>query len=385
MPILKKIFIFLLFVFPVGEIFRLDFGNGFVIKPLDIGIVILISGWLFLKLFKRQKITQPDLLLPAILFPLVGLFSLLISNLHLQPGEFMVSFAYLVRWVIYLGMFFVVLDFDEEFKKTVLKLLTLSGSLIVLFGYIQYFYYSNLQNLNYMGWDEHMYRMFSVFFDPNFAGAFFVLFFLFLTNKFLQKRSLTTGVLIILTLGAVFLTFSRSALIMLIVASCMLFIFLSRKKLILWLLLLIIIVIGISSKYFYITNINLFRVISSEARLETAKNAIKIIDDHPIFGIGFNSYRYAQFRYNFRSQTNLTSHADSSPDNSLLFVLATTGIVGFILYVYFWFRLFKIASVLAIVSVVGIFADSMFINSLFYPLIMFWLWIILALSIKNHS
>jgi hypothetical protein len=40
---------------------------------------------------------------------------------------------------------------------------------------------------------------------------------------------------------------------------------------------------------------------------------------------------------------------------------------------------------LAIASVAGIFVDSMFINSLFYPLIMFWLWIILALSIKNHN
>jgi O-antigen ligase len=236
-----------------------------------------------------------------------------------------------------------------------------------------------------LGWDEHMNRMFSVFFDPNFAGAFFVLFFLFLMNMFLQKRSLTTGLLIILTLGAVFLTFSRSALLMLIVSSCILFTFLSRKKLIVWLLLLTIIVIGVSSSFFDIANINLFRVVSSEARLETARNAIKIIEDHPLFGIGFNSYRYAQFRYNFRSQINLTSHADSSPDNSLLLVLATTGIVGFILYLYFWFRLFKVVSILAIASVAGIFVDSMFINSLFYPLIMFWLWIILAFSIKNHN
>ena len=385
MSVLKKIFILLLFVFPVGEIFRLDFGNGFVIKPLDIGIVILIFCWILLKLFKHQKISQPNLFLPAILFPIVGLFSLLISNLHLLPGEFIISFAYLVRWVIYLGMFFVILEFDEEFKKTALKLLTLSGSLIVMFGYIQFFYYSNLQNLAYLGWDEHMHRMFSVFFDPNFAGAFFVLFFLFLMNMFLQKRSLTTGLLIILTLGAVFLTFSRSALLMLIVSSCILFTFLSRKKLIVWLLLLTIIVIGVSSSFFDIANINLFRVVSSEARLETARNAIKIIEDHPLFGIGFNSYRYAQFRYNFRNQINLTSHADSSPDNSLLLVLATTGIVGFILYLYFWFRLFKVVSILAIASVAGIFVDSMFINSLFYPLIMFWLWIILAFSIKNHN
>jgi O-antigen ligase len=222
--------------------------------------------------------------------------------------------------------------------------------------------------------------MFSVFLDPNFAGAFFVLFLLFLVSIFLKKKSILIGLILILTLGAIFLTFSRSALIMLIISTSLLFILMSRKKLIILLFAIVFIVILISSRYFNIANINLFRVASSEARIETAKDTLKVIQSRPILGIGFNAYRYAQVQYGLRNEINVASHADASTDNSFLFVMATTGIVGLILYLFLWFRILKIASVLVIASVVGVFVDSLFINSLFYPSIMLWLWIVAGLA-----
>jgi len=383
MDVLKKIFVFTLLLFPLGEIIRIDFGNGLVIKPLDIGIGIVVLLWLSLKLFNRQKITQPNFFLPIALFASVGLFSLIINSSHLFLGEWLISFAYLLRWFVYAGIFFVVSDFDDKFKKVISNILIIIGSLIVGIGYVQYFFYPFLRNLRYLGWDEHMYRMFSVFFDPNFAGAFFVLFFLFLVTIFLKRKTASVGLLSVLTLGAVFLTFSRSALVMLIVSSSLLFVLMDKKKLILLLLIFVFIVLSASSKYFNIANINLFRAVSSEARIETAKNAIRIIKDHPIFGVGFNAYRYTQFMYRFRKEVNINSHADSAPDNSFLFVMATTGIIGFILYLFIWFRVLKIASTLVIASVLGIFVDSMFINSLFYPFIMLWLWIVIALKKNN--
>ncbi|MDO8610150.1 MAG: hypothetical protein Q7R95_06360, partial [bacterium] len=238
MGLLKKIFIFTLFLFPLGEIVRFDFGNGIVIKPLDVGIAALVLLWLLLKLFKKQRFTHVRVFILILLFFLIGLFSLIISSLHLSVTEFLISFSYLLRWIIYAGVFFVVSDFDNRFKKKISNLLIAVGSLIVGLGYSQYFFYSNLQNLRYLGWDEHMFRMFSVFFDPNFAGAFFVLFFLFLTNKFFKKRNVLIGILSVLTLIAVFLTFSRSALIMLVVSSSLLFIFMNKKRLIVALFLI---------------------------------------------------------------------------------------------------------------------------------------------------
>jgi len=382
---IKKLFIVILFLFTFGEIIRLDFGNGIFIKPLDIGVGLVVFLWLISKFMKRERIKQKYIYIPVLFFAGFGFFSLLINHSNLNINQFFISLMYLIRWVVYAGIFFVVLDFDKNYKKLTSKLLIIFGSAVVVLGYIQYFFYSNLRNLFYLGWDEHMYRMFSVFLDPNFAGAFFVLFFLFLADIFLKKKSLMIGLLAFLTLGAVFLTFSRSALIMLIVSSGALFVLQKKKIWILLLLLITFVTLAISSRYFNIENINLFRVVSSQARLETAKNAVSIISENSLIGVGFNSYRYAQFRHGFRNESNIISHADASPDNSFLFVLATTGIVGFILYLFLWFRLIKITSILASASVLGVFVSSMFINSLFYPFIMLWLWIILALSIKNHN
>ena len=291
---------------------------------------------------------------------------------------------YLLRWLAYAGVFFVISDFDNDFKKKISNTLIIVGSLVVGLGYLQYFFYSNLRNLYYLGWDEHMHRMFSVFLDPNFAGAFFVLFFLFLIGVFLKNKNISAGILLMLTLGAVFLTFSRSALIMLIISSSLLFVLMHKKIWIAILFGITILVITMSSRYFSIENINLFRIVSSEARLATAKEAVRIILSRPIFGVGFNSYRYAKLDYGLRNnKLYLISHADAGVDNSFLFVAATTGIVGFILYLFLWFRIFKIASILAIASIAGIFINSLFINSLFYPFIMLWLWIIIAIKVNR--
>jgi O-antigen ligase len=88
------------------------------------------------------------------------------------------------------------------------------------------------------------------------------------------------------------------------------------------------------------------------------------------------------------------SHADSGTDNSYLFILATTGIVGLIVYIGFLRSLFHMSwnvykekrSIFAIVfiaSLSSVLIDSLFINSLFYPFIIVWLWMLVGLI--NYS
>ena len=60
----------------------------------------------------------------------------------------------------------------------------------------------------------------------------------------------------------------------------------SRWALAAIILLAIIISLSVSSKYFSIENINLFRIASSEARLDSARNALLIIEKNPFIGIG---------------------------------------------------------------------------------------------------
>jgi O-antigen ligase len=383
---MKKLFIAVVSLLIFGEIIRFDFGRGITLKPLDVGIGLISALWLVLKLVKKEQIRPKHILIPILYFAGFGVFSLLINYSNLTANQLLTSFLYWVRWVAYAGIFFVVGDFNKDFKKKIQDALLIIGSIIVGLGFVQYFFYSNLRNLYYLGWDEHMYRMFSVFLDPNFAGAFFVLFFLFLLSLLIKRRDALIGLLSALTLGAIFLTFSRSALIMLIASASLFFTLVQKKKLILVLLAVVFLVLALSSRYFNIENINLFRAVSSEARLKTAGEALLIFKSSPLVGVGFNAYRYARFNYKLTTENLISiSHADAGTDNSFLFVLATTGIIGLILYLFLWFRVLKSASILAIVSILGIFVDSLFINSLFYPPIMLWLWMIIATKENSLS
>lgn len=386
MDLLKKVFTLVLFLLPLGEIVRMDLGNAVIVKPLDIGVGLLAVLWLIFKLRKREAIKQKYILTPVLFFIGIGSLSLLINSSYLSFNQFFASSMYLMRWIVYAGILFVVSDFDKDFKKRIINLLLIVGSLTVGLGYLQYVFYSSLKRFMYLGWDEHMYRMFSTFLDPNFAGAFFVLFFLFIASLFIKKKTTIVGFLLILTLGAIFLTFSRSALIMLIIGSSLLFVLMNKKTFILLIFGIIFLVLIISSRFFNIENVNLFRIVSSQARLETAGNAIKIIQNNLFFGAGLNAYRYAQLRYGFRNDNVLiVSHADAGADNSFLFVLATTGIVGFFSYLLLWFKILKRYWLIPVVtsSILGLFLNSLFINSLFYPSIMLWMWVILGVTEKN--
>jgi len=401
--ILKIIFIILLLLFPLGQIARFEFQNGVAVTLSDIAVGAVMLVFIFANRFKQKF--KKSLTIPIIIFAVIGLISLIINIGILSISEFIVSLLYGIRWVLYAGIFFVVSGFDLAFKKIIIKVVILTGGLVVIGGFIQYFLYPNLRNLYYLGWDEHLYRMFSSFLDPNFAGTFFALYFILVfgltidyINSKKKNRSLFLSLLSISTLLAILLSYSRSALIMLIAGSITLLVLKKQKKLIFMILGLAVIFFVIASKNFYIESLNLLRTTSSKARLESASHAITIIQDNPILGVGFNAYRHAQVRYGFiREEAKFPSHSRSGTDNSFLFVLATTGVVGLASYLFIWFSILKNAfkklnyngsqktmPAIVIASIVGIFANAFFINSLFYPSIMLWMWVLVGL-IENKN
>jgi len=430
MGILKFSFIILLLLFPLGQIARLDFQNGVAVTLSDIAVGVVVLVFLFANRSKQKF--KKSLTKPIIIFAAIGLLSLTVNIGILNTSEFIISLLYGIRWILYAGIFFVVSGFDIEFKKIITKTMIIIGGLVVLGGYVQYFLYQNLRNLYYLGWDEHLYRMFSSFLDPNFAGAFFVLYFILvfgLTIDFLKRDkknySLFLSLLSISTLLAILLTYSRSALIMLIVGSFTLFFLKKQKKLVFMILAMFVIFFIIASKNFYTENLNLLRMASSKARLESASHAVTIIRDNPILGVGFNAYKYAQVKYGFiKEDKEIVSHSAAGTDNSFLFVLATTGVVGLASYLFIWFKILKNAyyykrhsgdsersvedsrisnrerrfwtsqndaslfqktiSVVILASSIGIFANAFFINSLFYPSIMLWMWVLVGL-IENKN
>src|SRR3989344_8859820 len=115
---------------------------------------------------------------------------------------------------------------------------------------------------------------------------------------------------------------------------------------------------------------------SAEARLDTWQQGLQMFLQQPILGVGFNVYRVALKEYRLSDEGFLSSHGAGSNDSSLLFVAATTGIVGLLSYCFFlaaiaWQGFKKNPILLA--GLLGLLAQSFFANILFFPYILLWL------------
>jgi O-antigen ligase len=395
--LLKIFFSLFIISFPIAEVGRIQFPNGVSFSVNDILLFLSIASWLVYIIRKKSKEKNSFLKKPILLFSLVALVSLLLNFQNLGFDKFLVSSLYLLRWFSYALVYFIVKEFDKKFKVKLTYLLLFSGFAVVLLGYIQYFFYPSLKNLFYLGWDEHLYRMFSSFLDPNFAGAFFVLFFLYLIGflrKFIKEKALikliVVSILSVLTGTAIYLTYSRSALVMLIISIVVFLILLSKKRLIAAAIGIIILFVFLAPKSFKTEGTNIFRITSSYERIASVQVALNIFEKSPVIGIGFNAYRYALNKY--EGMNNIywqTTHSGGGTDNSFLFVLATTGIIGLTSYFFLLYKIFKLGkdkfkkniySTILVSSIVGLIVNSLFVNSLFFIFIMEWIWILAGLT-----
>lgn len=382
-----------IFIFLCGQFARVQLGNGITILGLDVVVFCISFFWIIRNAFRRGVI-HSLYLMPIGIFSIIAVFSLLLNSSWLSGSELLVSGLYLVRFLAYVGLYFFLRELSKTEWGWFVKGLILSILGIVAIGFLQYVYYPHLGNLFYLGWDEHLYRLFSVFLDPNFAGALYVLFLFFVIGVCLKtqhRRSFQSIFLWVLSACifiSIFLTYSRTALLMLIGGGLLSLVLLKKYKIIIVFLLCTIVLLftTVNTK---IEGLNPFRTVSTQARIVSYEIATDIIKKHPVFGVGFNAYRYAQNEYGYRVDGNWqVSHADSGTDNSFLFVLATTGVVGFTAYIFMWYRILNtvgksssqinVDAHVAFISIISAFIGSFFINVLFYPFIMAWLWILVA-------
>lgn len=399
MGILEALIYIIFLLLPFGELARINLGNNIVLHPIDIIIFVLVIYWLILQLLARKDIKKNPDVRNIAFFILICILSLAANAYWLKINELFTSLLYLLRWLSYYCIYLVVKNRSKYIRDNIIRILIIDGIIVLGLGFFQMFYFSSMEWLYRFGWDKHMFRLYSVFLDPNYTGAFLVLYLLLVVysaiDKFKNKKYIFGYIysfIGILALLGILLTYSRSALLMFITSGIMFLILIKKKKLITILIGIIVLYIIIISPRFYVENTNLFRVNSSKERLDTALTAVQIITRNPVLGIGFNSYRYAQIKYRYRNAlTPNPSHADSGADNSLLFIAATTGLAGLVSYLYFWYatlkKLFRenrkklnYFTVMVLSSAAGLFIDSQFVNSLFYWPLMLWLWAILGIT-----
>lgn len=386
-----QFFVFLLLIiYPTGVLFRFKIAPNILIVPQDIIVFCIFLSVLIYYVRKRTLPSYKGFFLGQACFFGVGLLSLAINFFIHRDINVLVSLLYELRYIAYLSLIFVPNLFDE--KSFINKLFLFSGATVLILGFLQFILFASLKPLFYLGWDEHLYRLFSTFLDPNFAGVFFVVFLFYLLGNVFGKdkfKSYRNIIFSFFTIIAIYLTFSRTAIIALV--SGTFFITVARKRFKELVIVLVILVVSVFAfADTHIEGLNPFRTVSTGERMKSAVNTYKIIEKNMLIGVGFNSFRDTQIRYGFRSiEGSSLSNSDSGTDNSYLFVLATTGVLGFIPYMlsyYFLgkklFREGRVGSFFLTGALISVMVASLFLNSLFYTPILAWLFLNIALR-KN--
>jgi O-antigen ligase len=206
-------------------------------------------------------------------------------------------------------------------------------------------------------------------------------------DRFLHRNEKRCfGGLILFIIIAIILTYSRSAYLMLFVFAFLLGV-IRWKKILLVLLLGGVLLFLMSPRFSerIMGGITIDR--SAVQRFSSWRRGLSIFQTSPVVGIGFNNFRAAQQKYNlFEPFSAEGGHSGAGVDSSLLLVLATTGVLGILLYLSFWFAVVKKMithhsdfDIIIFCVLAGLLVDSQFINSLFYPSIMLWYFTVLGL------
>ncbi len=399
------IFFLLLVIFPLGQLGRFPVGNGEIIFHLnDLIIGFFIISWFSWHVIKKQRIIDLYLKKPILFFFIISLLAFLLS---LREWGFRLSGSlYLVRWIVYACLYLAIFELVREKlvkEKWISNGLLISGVIVGGLGILQYFFYPNLRNLSYLGWDSHYFRVFSTFFDPAFAGMILVLTLILMTAHFWEinkiekkKKWLVLGgaVVVYATLA---LTYSRSSYLAFITGFGVIAFLKRSPKFFLGILIVSIGTLILLPKQEDRIGTNLVRQETSLARIINWQQSLQIIRDYPILGAGFNNYRQAQEKYGFLNEEDKISHAGAGADSSILFTWATTGIIGLGIYLWLglamgnlawrsWKNKKSIYGLVLFSSLIALFSHSFFSNSLYYPWIMEWIWIITAcVSIESFQ
>ena len=380
-----------------GQLVRISLpASSAAITLSDLTTILLILIFTVYSLSYKKSLKLPkDLLTPFVVFTAFALASTIFATQNFSTSQIVISLLFLARFALYFAIFAVVSNVIPKSDAT--KWLNLFLTVCLLFalvGFMQYVLFSDLTSLAAYGWDPHQKRIVSTFLDPNFSGGLLTIAFSISTALYLILKKNLYLLFSILFFCALVLTFSRSSYLSLLTAIFFIGFLKSPKILIVFLSATIISFLLISQ----VRN----RVIgaltldeTSQARIESWQKAMTIFRDNIIFGVGFNTYRFAQVEYGFFSSDQPEGgHSGAGTDSSILLVAATTGIVGTSAYLIFLFNIARNLakslqkSALSLGSTAAFLAliiHSQFVNSLFFPQIMLSLFFLLGLSATHDN
>ncbi|MFC1653880.1 O-antigen ligase family protein [Patescibacteria group bacterium] len=357
----------------LGQFLRIQLNPSVAIYGHDI-----ILGFIYLLFFlsgHKIKISSKQKKLIKAIKPFIYIliFSLLI-NIPSLGSKILIPSMYLARVFFYLAIFPITASLikSKDIKTNLNKILLSTNAFLVFGGLVQYFIFPDTRSFRLLGWDDHLNRSIGTLLDPNFFGLMLVLGLVLLVNSKIRYKKIH----IFFTFITFLLTYSRASYLSLLAAGVVFGLQKGKTKQI-----LIGSILFISSLFLLPRpggeGVRLERTASIFQRIESQRQGIDIFLKKPLFGIGFNSYKL--YTQNKNKYDFIPNHP-SSPDNSYLLILATTGIFGIMIFTKFSLDLTNEHSknklILPSLFAVGI--HAFFNNSIFYPWVLIWIVTLLA-------
>jgi len=382
--ILSSLLFLSLVVFPFGQLAVLPLPlAGARLLWLDLLVFLFSLTFSIFSFWDKQKLTKPSLFWPGLGFLAISSLSLLINLPGLGLNSSLVASFYLLRLGGYFSFYLCLTNQKVVERQAFVCYLKTIGLSVALFGLVQYFFWPNLTSLEYLNWDDHYFRLVSLLLDPNFTGIILIftfLLFYFDRSRWLVNKNIVLAVLL-LSIG---LTYSRSTFLGLFVAGLAGVIVSKKAKLFLLIVGFLFLSFSFLPRSPGGEGVKLERTNSIAARFETAKEAVEIFKKKPLLGVGFNTYRYQRQAGFLREFSN---RAGGGADNSFLFVLATTGVAGFLSFLFLGGRALSLSlrgnEKTIFLSLTALGTHCLFANSLFYPWVMYWLVVLLSSRENN--
>ena len=376
------IFVYLI-LFPFGQLLRWEATIGSSIIPiyptdLVVGVIFslgILKGFPKPPLFKHIKN----------FFYLAG-FAFLVSAVIFKTALVTTGLLYFLRLLAYSYLFLAAWNIAKDKKKWLGLLLGVCFA-VGVFGWFQYLFYPDLRALYAWGWDDHLFRLAGTFLDPTFTGIIIAFGFIISTVSFLFNKQKRFLILSLFFLISVAFTYARGVYLGLLAGSLVVFILKKNLKLAaLTVIAFFAIVVALPRPLG--EGVRLERSYSVYSRLVNYQETLAIIAKSPLFGIGYNNLCLARQKY--LGDFNSVSHSCSGSDSSILLVLATTGVVGFLGFLKLIKEIIKgVSRDIYGVSLLGVGAalllHGIFANSYFYAWIMGFMAILLAISLKGKT
>jgi len=321
--------------------------------------------WSFLRHTKKHCIVMYGVLFLAYIF-----FGITMRIAWEPISTLFVGYAYALRLALYMTFTLSTYISLQKHIFTNLELehlLVGSVATIAIIGLIQFFLIPDLRVLRYAGWDDHYLRLASSLLDPSFTGIVLFLGMVVAFFRMLAHKTRSAFSVFVLICIAMLLTYSRGTYLALLGWGIMCAVYTPKMRK----LLFICLIMGS-------TGILLLpRPASEGARLErfTSIQARLINISTTLFSMKTEDWIFGKGWYMAMAQrqTNNTvtsiSHS-SSPDNSFIHVLQSTGILGFGIFYMLLGAIWKRITHVGRAVFIGVCIASLFSQILFYPFVM---------------